>query len=179
MGKNAQAYALTDTLDHLQDVVLSKVGAGLPLRKSYHHDRWVKAYADSAIADPQAFHQNVYKAMAVAVFDDDPTAVRLAASKAVIAYVRAMAPTWISGDDRGGQHMVYKLYNEFRALLYVGITDRGPTRLVEHYRHKPWFYQVVRVEFERFDSREKSGAREIQLITSLRPLYNIQHNGRK
>ena len=72
--------------------------------------------------------------------------------------------------------MVYLLHDANSVLLYVGITDRGPVRLVEHYRHKPWFSQVCRVEFERYETRTASEAREKSLITKRAPLHNIQHN---
>jgi predicted GIY-YIG superfamily endonuclease len=76
-----------------------------------------------------------------------------------------------------GQHLVYKLFDAMGALLYVGITHRGPTRLAEHYRRKSWFNEVVRVEFERFKTREICAAREAFLIKALSPRHNIQHNG--
>lgn len=75
-----------------------------------------------------------------------------------------------------GEHLVYMLFDRARDLLYVGITSRGPTRLVEHYRLKPWFNQVARVEFERYMTREISAARETFLIKALHPLHNIVHN---
>lgn len=75
-----------------------------------------------------------------------------------------------------GKHMVYLLFDINDDLLYVGITDRGPVRLAEHYRHKPWFPQVCRVEFERYESRDASEAREKYLIQERAPQHNIQHN---
>lgn len=72
--------------------------------------------------------------------------------------------------------MVYLLFDRDGTLLYVGITDRGPVRLAEHYRHKPWFPEVCRVEFERYPTRRDSEAREKYLIQERAPLHNIQHN---
>lgn len=74
------------------------------------------------------------------------------------------------------RHMVYRLSDASGQLLYVGITNRGPVRLAEHYRHKPWFRDVVSVVFERYATRHESMQRERDLIVLLRPTYNIQHN---
>ncbi len=72
--------------------------------------------------------------------------------------------------------MVYILFDVSNDLLYVGITDRGPVRLAEHYRHKSWFSHVCRVEFERYETRADSERREKYLIQERAPLHNIQHN---
>lgn len=179
MAKHRNAdYTLSETLDHCEAVVRTKVGGGNNLGKAYHSDRWARHFRESRVTNAEDFNQRVYATLAATVFDDDPKKVRLEAVTSAFSYVRAMAPSWAITPDAPlvGKNMVYKLYGEFGALLYVGITDRGPTRLSEHYRHKPWFNEVARVEFERYDSRRESSAREVELITSLAPLYNIQHN---
>lgn len=77
-----------------------------------------------------------------------------------------------------GAHLVYRLYDRRGRLLYVGVTDRGPQRLVEHYRIKPWFGMVERVEFERFTTRRRALDRERVLIGRDAPRFNVQHNTR-
>lgn len=76
-----------------------------------------------------------------------------------------------------GDHFLYRLYDAAGVLLYVGITDRGPARLVEHYRSKPWFGQVTRVEFERYPTRKICELREEFLIKKLHPRHNVIFNG--
>jgi hypothetical protein len=55
---------------------------------------------------------------------------------------------------RSGIHLVYRLYD---------------------YRRKPWFVDVERIEFERYETRRESEDRERYLIRTLHPRYNIQH----
>ena len=82
----------------------------------------------------------------------------------------------VTGTD--GKHMLYKLSDISGRLLYIGITSRGPTRLVEHYRHKEWFPLVARIQLERYMTRGEVEAREREAIKSLEPIFNIQHNRR-
>lgn len=79
-------------------------------------------------------------------------------------------------DENPPPHVVYVLTDAFGDLLYVGITDRGPRRLVEHERLKPWWPRVATVNFERHPSREIALAREEHLIRTRHPRYNIVHN---
>lgn len=78
--------------------------------------------------------------------------------------------------EPSGKQVLYKLYDVGDRVLYIGITDRGPARLVEHYRNKPWFGSVVRVEFERYETRQEVVMAEEKAIKQLRPVYNIVHN---
>ncbi len=87
--------------------------------------------------------------------------------------VNILSPTIVTED---GKFILYKLYDDMGQLLYVGITDRGPQRLVEHYRNKEWFPLVTRIEFERFFTRDEVLAREKRDIQMFQPIHNIQHN---
>lgn len=80
--------------------------------------------------------------------------------------------------ERGSaDHTLYMLYDEDGALLYIGITDRGPRRLVQHYKDKPWFGEVARSEFYRCPTRRGAEAQEVALIKELHPRHNVVHNG--
>lgn len=107
-----------------------------------------------------------------------------------IARERALAVHFVYGEIRSawraldaqipppaeGSQLVYFLRDESGVLLYVGITGRGPVRLVEHYRTKDWFTRVARVDFERYDTRPEAERREVQAIKTLGPRYNVVHN---
>lgn len=71
---------------------------------------------------------------------------------------------------------VYKYYDEYDVLLYVGITSRGITRNKEHNTTKEWWKHVGRQEVEHFPSRKEALARETHLIWAHKPPFNIQQN---
>lgn len=190
MGPNHQGAAgnLTfaeRTVRHLQRQersVLSKIGAGVPIGAALRRDRWVHEMADESacsVAEAAAFIDVLTEQVKGAIGPLRDRRSRVAATRLVYAHVIEMSRgrTRTDGPGRGdGKHMVYILHDHDDRLLYVGITDRGPVRLAEHYRHKPWFTEVARVEFERYDSRAESEAREKYLIQRRAPLHNIQHN---
>lgn len=189
MGKNRRGAApvgdpLIAHLKRQERSVTSRIGAGMPLAEAMQAERWVRELSDDVTCSKEESSlfidliiANVTKA--VGPLRDKPS--RVAATRLVYAhYVEAMRGRTVADPQQVGKHMVYLLYAEDGSLLYVGITDRGPTRLAEHYRHKPWFHLVCRVEFERYQTRDGSEAREKYLIQKLSPLHNIQHNrGRK
>ena len=81
--------------------------------------------------------------------------------------------------DRGarkGQHIVYLMFNSVDALLYVGITQNGMRRMVQHEREKTWFDQIARIEIERYAELLHAARREKKLIEKFAPLYNVTHN---
>jgi hypothetical protein len=71
---------------------------------------------------------------------------------------------------------VYRYYDRFGILIYVGITARGTSRNREHYSAKRWWQYVERQEVEHFQDRPAAQAREAALIDSHRPPFNTQHN---
>lgn len=71
---------------------------------------------------------------------------------------------------------VYRYYDEFDLLLYVGVTSRGAVRNAEHYSTKSWWRHVVRQDVEHLPSREAALRRELSLIAEFRPPFNTQHN---
>jgi hypothetical protein len=71
---------------------------------------------------------------------------------------------------------VYRYYDRFGALIYVGITSRGAARNAQHNNGAPWWPYVVRQSVEHYDDRPVAGAREKALIRQYRPPFNKQHN---
>lgn len=68
---------------------------------------------------------------------------------------------------------VYRCYGKVGDLLYVGITTAGPNRAKGHARHKEWWTEVTRQEWEHFATRSEAAEREKELIATLDPRYNI------
>jgi predicted GIY-YIG superfamily endonuclease len=71
---------------------------------------------------------------------------------------------------------VYRYYDKYDLLIYVGITNRGIQRNREHNTGKAWWPYVVRQEVEHFPTRAQALAREKLLIGKHRPPFNHQHN---
>jgi hypothetical protein len=78
----------------------------------------------------------------------------------------------------GGQRRtsVYRYYDEFSILIYVGVTRRGMARNVEHDRSRPWWAYVDRQEVDHLPSEEMARRHEVNLIQQFRPPFNTQHN---
>jgi hypothetical protein len=181
-------------IDHLarqERVVMGKVGAGVPIAEAIDASRWARELTEDGVvskAEASAVMQAIRSHVVEAVGTETDCRARVAAARTVFAFIRAQAgplSEYGPGDagrrrqvaDPSATHYVYRLYDGSGRLLYVGISDRGPVRLVEHYRRKPWFIDVERVEFERYASRRESEDRERHLIRTGHPRYNIQHNG--
>ncbi len=166
-------------IERMERSILGRIGAGQSPTVAFKLDRWTQEMAEDLQVAPEAAHRANVKILEslVAAYALSPT---VQSAKAVFAEFRA--PTVPIGDSdlelSGGEgdHMVYKLFDGSRGLLYIGITSRGPARLVEHHRRKPWFKYVETVEFERFETRSASARREAYLIERYAPLYNVQHN---
>jgi hypothetical protein len=71
---------------------------------------------------------------------------------------------------------VYRYYDEWDTLIYVGITGRGVTRNREHNRDKEWWPFVARQEVDHFDTRDDAARRESALIAKYRPPFNTSQN---
>lgn len=71
---------------------------------------------------------------------------------------------------------VYRYYDQFGLLLYVGVTSRGAVRNAEHYSTKSWWPYVTRQEVQHLPSRPAALGRERALIHRYRPPFNTQHN---
>lgn len=73
-------------------------------------------------------------------------------------------------------HIVYRLLDEGRRALYVGVTNDVRRRINEH-RQKAWFADVRSFALDSFDDRQMAEAVEEVLIRRLKPLNNVIHRG--
>lgn len=71
---------------------------------------------------------------------------------------------------------VYRYYDSDGALVYVGITSKGPQRQSQHTVTAEWWPHVARQDVEHYPSRDEAAARERELIQRFRPPFNVQHN---
>jgi predicted GIY-YIG superfamily endonuclease len=69
-------------------------------------------------------------------------------------------------------HWVYKCYDAYGGLLYVGITWQAMHRHAEHRVDSSWASQVDVIRIEHFDTRAEALQRELDLIHELNPRYN-------
>ncbi len=167
-------------IDRMERSALGAIGAGGGFDDEWRSARWAGELAADLEIPLDAATRVVHVIAAVtqdALDGVEGKRARLTAARRALADARLCAPTLLNSLAPGNspKHMVYLLHGADR-LLYVGITDRGPARLSEHYRRKPWFDLVDRTEFERYDTRIDAAARERYLIRTLRPVFNIQHN---
>ena len=66
---------------------------------------------------------------------------------------------------------LYRHFDPSGRLLYVGVSYSVMARLHEH-RRSPWFYDVVRVEIQHFDSRKEAEKAELAAIVNENPIHN-------
>jgi len=74
--------------------------------------------------------------------------------------------------------MLYRLWNDHHALLYVGITDDVDARMDEHRADKPWWGEVTQTSIEEFGSRRRAIEAETRAIFWEQPRYNILGSAR-
>lgn len=71
---------------------------------------------------------------------------------------------------------IYRYFDRYDVLLYVGITTRGTARQHEHNTTKTWWPLVFRQEVEHFSDMQTGLAVEKATIERFRPPFNTQHN---
>ena len=71
---------------------------------------------------------------------------------------------------------VYRYYDRFDVLIYVGVTSRRTSRQREHNLDKYWWRYVDHQTVEHYDTRPEALIREASLIHEFRPPFNTQHN---
>lgn len=168
-------------LERMERTLTSRLGAGMEIREAWNTTRWLaelqadlgEERSEIAVHLIAGVWENIRHARSPEDIRDvfDRMLYRIPmVGEAVAAAELELGPI--------SPHLVYLLYDDRGRLLYVGVTDRGPVRLVEHYRLKPWFTDVTRVDFERRPSRKSALDHERYLIKTRRPIYNIQHNRR-
>jgi predicted GIY-YIG superfamily endonuclease len=71
---------------------------------------------------------------------------------------------------------LYRLRDQHKTLLYVGITNNLGWRWKTHAADKDWWPEVAARSIEWFPTREHALAAEAAAIRSERPLHNVHHN---
>lgn len=72
-----------------------------------------------------------------------------------------------------GVTTLYRAYNKFDVLLYVGITDSLDDRLAQHRMEKGWWPEVTQVTTHEFGSRLAALNAEAKAIFWEEPRYNV------
>lgn len=75
-----------------------------------------------------------------------------------------------------GPTSVYRYYDQYDILIYVGVTSRGVARNREHNLDKDWWPFVARQEVDHLATRELALRHEAELIQQFRPPFNTRHN---
>jgi predicted GIY-YIG superfamily endonuclease len=159
---------LFDHLSRMERVTRGHAGAGWEFEKGWRRDRWQRELAHDAPHDSDVLVP-LLDYLELELADAWPDLDRLAGVfNDVVVLLEAR-------DQREAPLTLYRLYGRLD-LLYIGITSRGPVRLVEHSRTKPWWPQVRRVTFEPCQDRQTAMAREAEAIRSENPRHNVQHN---
>lgn len=166
---------LFDFLDRVGRVVASRLGAGQPMTEAFDVRRWAREL-EGDLLDRPALASAVVERVARRLAPITSTTDLRSVLEELADKVARLAALVDSTAEEVSPHVLYRLSSTSGVLLYVGITDRGPKRWVEHARSKTWFGQVARFEIERFDSREDAAEAERLAIELGRPLYNVVHN---
>lgn len=69
---------------------------------------------------------------------------------------------------------LYRYFDQYGALLYIGISKTPIVRLSTHQSLKNWEYDIATVTIAYFDTRKLAIAAEWNAIAAENPLYNIQ-----
>lgn len=73
-------------------------------------------------------------------------------------------------------HSLYRMYDTYGILYYIGITMRQSHRMHEHQRAKWWWHLITDIKVEHFPDRETALKAEELAIRSEKPEYNVVHN---
>lgn len=80
-------------------------------------------------------------------------------------------------DRKNTPTSLYRYYDSQGLLLYVGVTQQGYIRGLQHAQAPaPWWPSVSRQEVEHFATRAEALAAEVSAIETLRPLFNLAHS---
>jgi predicted GIY-YIG superfamily endonuclease len=74
-------------------------------------------------------------------------------------------------------HALYRFFDKYGDLLYIGITMDLPARMGNHRREKPWWTDAAVIEIEHYDNRAAALEAERIAIKVETPRYNVVHNG--
>lgn len=71
---------------------------------------------------------------------------------------------------------LYRMFDEEKNLLYIGISKDAFVRFSQHERSKPWIDDVSSWTREKFNTRRAALIAEKRAIKQERPLFNVVHN---
>jgi predicted GIY-YIG superfamily endonuclease len=80
-----------------------------------------------------------------------------------------------AGVHSGVSTTLYRFYDKDGALLYVGITSRGPNRWRDHEDSRAWWSTVAMSRVEQYPNRAEALAAERAAIRAERPIHNVVH----
>lgn len=72
-------------------------------------------------------------------------------------------------------HVLYRLFDDAKRLLYVGITCNPAARFSSHGGDKEWWTQVATIALEHLSSRAELESAERAAIRDERPRFNLVH----
>jgi len=81
-----------------------------------------------------------------------------------------------SADILGMETAVYRHFDKFSNLLYVGVSLSPASRTSSHYRDSDWFKDVARIDVEWHESRIEALNQECLAIFLESPKYNQNEN---
>ena len=76
--------------------------------------------------------------------------------------------------NKHAPHTVYRHFDKWGKLLYVGCTYSPFLRLQHHVSTSHWSEDIVNVTLERFPSRAEALAAEAKAIKTEQPLHNTE-----
>lgn len=71
--------------------------------------------------------------------------------------------------------VVYRIFDAWGDLLYVGCTENYPRRLSQHRHSAEWYEEMAYRKLKYYSSREYAEAVEARAIWMLQPEYNVTH----
>lgn len=77
------------------------------------------------------------------------------------------------GQAKPAHELVYRVYDDSRQLLYVGITWHPFTRWTEHARFRPWWDQVRYAHIVEYPDDRAARDAETTAIHTERPMHNV------
>lgn len=72
----------------------------------------------------------------------------------------------------GGRQVVYRCFDGFGRLLYVGVTNNWPMRRIQHRRSSWWYQLVKKATLKVYPTREAALAAEKAAIEAEGPVFN-------
>lgn len=73
-------------------------------------------------------------------------------------------------------HQLYRHFDMYGRLLYVGISVSALGRLAQHKHTAEWFNNIATITVVNYDTRGELEKAEIEAIRKERPKYNTRHN---